>query len=41
LSAAAICAAQMARRKKFVVDTTTAVLQSHFTEKIFGAEILL
>jgi hypothetical protein len=34
-------AAQMARRKKFVVDKTTAVLQSHSGEKIFGAEILL
>jgi hypothetical protein len=41
LSAAAICAAQMARRKKFVVDTTTSVLQSYSSEKIFGTEILL
>jgi hypothetical protein len=41
LSGAAICDRANGAPQKNVVDTTTAILQSHFAEKIFGAEILL
>jgi hypothetical protein len=39
--AAAICAAQIPRRKNFVVVMTTVILKYHSAKKLFAAVILL